>query len=122
MVITLTPEIEQALVEAAQQQGVPPERLALTRLAALDGICHRRSGLCAAPVGAQFSGPQLERRAATSRRAAAGGEWPLSLGQTSNLYGFSAHSGVNTPHFGQLVRGSRLDWDDCFAGGPTHLI
>lgn len=32
MVITLTPEIEQALVEATQQQGVPPERLALTRL------------------------------------------------------------------------------------------
>jgi hypothetical protein len=32
MVITLTPEIEHALVKAAQQQGVPPERLALAKL------------------------------------------------------------------------------------------
>lgn len=32
MVITLTPEIERALVKAAQQQGVSPARLALTRL------------------------------------------------------------------------------------------
>ena len=32
MVITLTPEIEQALVEAAEEQGISPERLALTRL------------------------------------------------------------------------------------------